>query len=429
MDFRKLNGITDSVRKSLYVTETYVSRIRRTISKRMKLEWNTVLDVDNLESQGCWTSFDEMKQVIPYHEHSFEEVLNLCKNKEVVAPPHKLSFATAFVTSLLFLEVKASRPMTYQYLTLKMVEAINSEGIIDQTVFKTCGKYRFDSLVFGKRVLNTLRDYIKFVRPRLNPICDYVLITRNGNQMSKLSSTLGKLVFEAIGKYIHPTRLRQIIETSSGQHLTVEEQQIISEDQKHSSKVAKIHYKKLRSRDIARKAKKCMEKISNCSVSIQSTSITPDASSDCELAEIVDPMDVDQNQPHSSTETDCKSKSQSAPTDSISKSQSAPTASISESQSAPTDSISESQSAPTDSLSESQSAPKDDCTITRVTMSTRKGFSHQEDLCIKKGIKKHGWGQWALILRDPDFSFNVNRGTNTLQRRAVLLKQRGFITV
>ena len=287
-----------------------------------------------------------------------------------------------------------------------MVEAINSEGIIDQTVFKTCGKYGFDSLVFEKRVLNTLRDYIKFVRPRLNPICDYVLITRNGNQMSKLSSTLGKLVFEAIGKYIHPTRLRQIIETPSGQHLTVEEQQIISEDQKHSSKVAKIHYKKLRSRDIARKAKKCMEKISNCSVSIQSTSITPDASSDCELAEIVDPMDVDQNQPHSSTETD----------------------SISKSQSAPTASISESQSAPTDSISESQSAPKDDCTITRVTMSTRKGFSHQEDLCIKKGIKKHGWGQWALILRDPDFNFNVNRGTNTIQRRAVLLKQKGFIS-
>ena len=152
----------------------------------------------------------------------------------------------------------------------------------------------------------------------------------------------------------------------------------------------------MRSRDIARKAKKCMEKISNCSVSNQSTSITPDASSDCELAEIVDPMDVDQNQPHSSTETD---------------------------------SISKSQSAPTASISESQSAPKDDCTITRVTMSTRKGFSHQEDLCIKKGIKKHGWGQWALILRDPDFNFNVNRGTNTLQRRAVLLKQRGFTTV
>ena len=82
MDFRKLNSITDNVRKSLYVTETYFSRIRRTISKRMKLEWNTVLDVDNLESQGCWTSFDEMKQVIPYHEHSFEEVLHLCKNKE-----------------------------------------------------------------------------------------------------------------------------------------------------------------------------------------------------------------------------------------------------------------------------------------------------------------------------------------------------------
>ena len=33
MDFRKLNGITDNVRKSLYITETYIGRILRAISK------------------------------------------------------------------------------------------------------------------------------------------------------------------------------------------------------------------------------------------------------------------------------------------------------------------------------------------------------------------------------------------------------------
>ena len=343
MDFRKLNGITDNVRKSLYITETYISRIRRTISKRMKLEWNTVLDVENLESQGCWTSYDEMKQVIPYHENNFEEIMHLCKSQEVIVPPHKLSFATAFVAAMLFLEVKASRPMIYQHLTLKMVEAINSEGIIDQTIFKTSIKYGFDSLVFEEKVLSILHDYIESVRPRLNPKCAYVLITRNGNQMSKLSSTLGKLVFEAIGKYIHPTRLRQIIETSSGQHLTVEEQQIISEYRKHSSTVAKIHYKKLRSRDIARKAKKCMEKISSCSVSIDSIPDVP-SSSDCEMIEIAEPIDDDQNQPPSSSKSNCNSESQSAPTN--------------------------------------------DCTITKVTMATKKGFSHQEDLCIKNKINK-----------------------------------------
>ena len=39
------------------------------------------------------------------------------------------------------------------------------------------------------------------------------------------------LVHEAIGKYIHPTRYRQIVETASAERLTREEQKTISEDQ------------------------------------------------------------------------------------------------------------------------------------------------------------------------------------------------------
>ena len=50
-------------------------------------------------------------------------------------------------------------------------------------------------------------------------------------QFSKLTECMGKLVFEAIGKYIHPTRYRQIIETESNQILTAEERQWITEYQ------------------------------------------------------------------------------------------------------------------------------------------------------------------------------------------------------
>ena len=62
-------------------------------------------------------------------------------------------------------------------------------------------------------------------------------------------------------KYIHPTRYRQIVETTSAERLTREEQEIISEDQKHSSTVAKIHYKKKQSRTIALQGKQCMDKM------------------------------------------------------------------------------------------------------------------------------------------------------------------------
>ena len=148
-----------------------------------------------------------------------------------------------------------------------MVESIGENGIINQTIFKTKEKYGFDSLIFSNDVLTLIKNYINFIRPRLNPCCDYVLICRNGKQISKLSNIFGRVVFLAIGKYINPTRYRQIIETESAEKLTVDEQTYLSEDQKHTSNVAKIHYQKLRSENIAMKAKSCLEKLQDSSKS------------------------------------------------------------------------------------------------------------------------------------------------------------------
>ena len=76
-----------------------------------------------------------------------------------------------------------------------------------------------------------------------------------------LTTAMTMLVHEAIGKYINPTRYRQIIETEGSDRLSHAEQQILSEDQKHSSRVAQIHYKKKQSRRVAEEGKKCMEKM------------------------------------------------------------------------------------------------------------------------------------------------------------------------
>ena len=123
--------------------------------------------------------------------------------------------------------------MTYQYLTVDMVNAAKAnEGFIDQKIFKTAGKYSFDSLILTDASMQVLDNYISFVRPLLNPPYAYVLITRNGDQHSKLGDVLSKLVFDAISKYIYPTRYRQIVETQSLNQLTSSEQKILSEDQK-----------------------------------------------------------------------------------------------------------------------------------------------------------------------------------------------------
>ncbi|XP_057299140.1 uncharacterized protein LOC130629800 isoform X2 [Hydractinia symbiolongicarpus] len=110
-------------------------------------------------------------------------------------------------------------------------------------------------------VLTLINEYIDNVRRRLNPTNDYLLVCRNGKQLTRISDVFGRIVYQAIGKYINPTRYRQIIETESVAHLETKEQAILSQDQKHTSQVAKVHYQKTESRNIAAKARLCMDKL------------------------------------------------------------------------------------------------------------------------------------------------------------------------
>ena len=109
--------------------------------------------------------------------------------------------------------------------------------------------------------MQVLNGYILYVRPLLKPQCDFVLVNRNGGQHGKLWEIMSKLVFDAIGKYIHPMRYRQVVEMHSLNELTSEEQRVLLEDQKHSSAVAKVHYQKQRSREVALKGHECLQKL------------------------------------------------------------------------------------------------------------------------------------------------------------------------
>ena len=104
--------------------------------------------------------------------------------------------------------------MTYQYLTVDMVRtAKENGGFIDQKKFKTSSKYGFVSLILTDASMQVLDSYINFVRPLLKPQCKFVLVTKNRGQHDKLGDVMSKLVLDAFGKYIHPTRYRQIVET------------------------------------------------------------------------------------------------------------------------------------------------------------------------------------------------------------------------
>lgn len=236
--------------------------------------------------------------------------------------------------------------MTYQYLTVEMVKAAKENGgFIDQKTFKTAGKYGFDSVILTKTSMQVLDGYINFVRPLLKPRCNFVLVTKNGGQHSKLGDVMNKLVFYAIGKYVHPTRYRQIVETQSRRELTSKEHEILSEDQKHSSAVAKVHYQKQRSREVAARTHVCLQNLQGTNGSEVdkkvNTRLSDSTSSSAEL----------------------------------------------------TDSTESKSDKPTNRL--------------RFQRSHRRvlKFTADEDEFLKKGIHKHGFGQWTAIFRDPDYQF------------------------
>ena len=247
--------------------------------------------------------------------------------------------------------------MIYQYLTVDMFLSIGESGIIDQTMFKTQEKYGFDSLVFDKEVVDIVQGYLLCIRKRLSPQCNYLLISRNGKQLTKLSDIFGRMVYVAIGKYINPTRLRQIIETESAERLDHNNQQIISEDQKHTSRVAKVFYKKQKSQEVAVKAKNCMKILydtANCppESSIEKNKVTDNNVTDSAVAEAT------------ASETTSNEK-----------------------------------------IHEGKRNPKIP-------------FSRHEDDFIRIGIKKYGKGRWTSILADCDFKFHPRRKAATLSVRA-----------
>ena len=127
--------------------------------------------------------------------------------------------------------------------------------------FKTANKYGFDSMVIDDVCMHVLDDHLRHVRPRFVPKCEYLLLIRNGTQFTELSQAMCLLVYEAIGRYVHPTRYRQIIETESADVLSLEEQELISQDQKYTLNVARIHYRKKRSRVVAEKGNHCIKKL------------------------------------------------------------------------------------------------------------------------------------------------------------------------
>ena len=366
IDYRRSLGVAYCTMQAFVMSEIYLQRIKRTLGKKMRVQWKTVLSIEYLESVNCWATLEDLQNVVPFHKDRFIQVLRNATNS--CATEFQLSFATSFVVTVLFLMVKATRPMTFQYLTVQMVKSIDCNGFIDQTIFKTNETYGFDTLLFTLEIQNFINCYIANIRTLLNPKCDYVLVTRNGAQLPKLTEHFGNLVYQAIGKYIHPTRYRQIVETESTQKLSLEEQKSLSQDQKHSSVVAQVHYQKVRSQAVAKEGSRCMEKLVDFHASRSALK-----SIGLNLPEVLDTSLS--NTPKKETPV----QNNTACSDTV--------------------------------------IDKKATTLRKMKVP----FSKEEDAFIAAGIKRYGKGRWTSILKDPEFTFNESRQISTLSVRAKTL--------
>ena len=143
MDYRKSTGVSSDIFTNFSISDIYLKRAKRCISKWMKVQWN--------KESGRWATLKELQQVIPFHLNHYKLILEKCKVNGLSATPSDLPFAMRFMTVFLFLRVKGTRPMTYQYLTVDMFDnAKTNNGFIDQKKLKTATTYGFDSLTLKK---------------------------------------------------------------------------------------------------------------------------------------------------------------------------------------------------------------------------------------------------------------------------------------
>ena len=129
---------------------------------------------------------------------------------------------------------------------------------------------------------------------------------------------------------------------------------MISEDQKHTSRVAKVHYKKMQSRTVAENGRKCMEKLLDNESLKQISKFVVNSTPD--LKENGVNADNDDSNTHSSVSIPVRKK--------------------------------------------------------------KMHFSEEEDKFLLKGIRKCGVGRWTSILNDSNYAFHPTRKACTLLNRA-----------
>jgi len=102
-DFRQVNGAAESVLRGLSCTELYLKKVRKTVSKMMRLQWTSELGIDALEAKGHWATLEEpLEVVVGRCLPRYESVLKSCKDNPGSISPFDLPFQCYQISRRIF---------------------------------------------------------------------------------------------------------------------------------------------------------------------------------------------------------------------------------------------------------------------------------------------------------------------------------------
>ena len=67
IDYRKYQGVTSQVLQNFSVVEMLLRKARKCVSKKMRIQWNSELDIESLEKRGHWATLENLQDVIPFN--------------------------------------------------------------------------------------------------------------------------------------------------------------------------------------------------------------------------------------------------------------------------------------------------------------------------------------------------------------------------
>ena len=58
IDYRKYQGVTSQILQNFSVVEMLLRKARKCVSKKMRIQWNSELDIESLEKRGHWATLE-----------------------------------------------------------------------------------------------------------------------------------------------------------------------------------------------------------------------------------------------------------------------------------------------------------------------------------------------------------------------------------